>query len=275
MKKFVLAVSLALLAACTKPAYITLTSPTTVNVGASGENITVKFSTNRDWVASTATGWATVSSRTGSPGDVDLTVRITPSYETDSRSVDLILTAEDAKASVRIVQSAPPVIEMDKTSYAIGSNGGYLDLGLRSNVAFSASVTEGSDWLRVISTKGLTSHTAEVAVDPNKTSSPRTAKVQFTGGVSPVEVTVTQDGREQIFRVRHQAGQFTFPLLGGELVEGIVDWDYLGRQNAYASGLEFSYPDVTQRTAVFTGRNVTEVTLPSLSDITGLDFSRL
>lgn len=275
MKKLALIFCIAMLAACTKPAYITITSPASVKVGASGDRITVTFSTNRDWVASTATGWATVASRNGVGGDVSLTVSVSPSYETDERSVDLIITAEDAKASVRIVQEPPAIVELDKTSFRVDSKGGYLDIGLRANTAYNLKIEGSPDWLRVVSTKGLEAHTAEIAIDPNKTTIPRTATIQFTGGISLEEVTITQDGSDQSFAITHQARDFFFPLLGGELAEGSVDWGYEGARNTYASGMEFSYPDDGERHVVFSGRNVVEVTVLSLTDITGLDFSKL
>lgn len=276
MKRFVLILLLASLAACTKPPFLTVTSPASVTVGPEGEVIAVKFSTNRDWVASTATAWTTVESRTGSPGDVTLNVTVSPAtYETDDRSVDLILTAEDIEAKVRITQTPPPKVVADYTKYQVECNGGYVEIKLRANVNYTVKIVEGSDWMRTISTKGMESHTAEIAVDPNNSTFPRTGSLQLLGGVAPANVTITQDGQTQCLRVRHHASSFEFPLLGGNNVTGVVDWGDGGPKNNYTGGLSFSYLDIAERTVVFEGKNVSAVTVKSLVDISGLDFSGL
>jgi len=263
------------LVGCTKPAAISNLVVTGTDLGYKGGTVMISFSANRSWSAGTATGWSTVSARSGDAGDVTLSVDVSESYETEARTVDVVLKSEDAVEKVRISQDGRPVVDPDTKLCKPGSSGGHYILDLHSNVDYSVEIPKSVTWLLLVSTKAMTAHTAEFEVDPNPSTLARSAEVILHGGASDTSVTFTQDGVAQVLSIVHCATNFSFPTLSGSDVAGTVSWGFGDYSDPYKLSLGFTYPSVMQKTVTFTGKNVTAVTVSDVSDILELDFSRL
>ena len=94
---------------CEKAPFLALNDPTSISFTSFGGKQTVSFTTNRDWIVSSANSWCTVSPTSGSKSEEGITITITcePNTKIGSRTTTLGIKADDLLESITVNQ--PPI----------------------------------------------------------------------------------------------------------------------------------------------------------------------
>jgi hypothetical protein len=101
--------SLLVLNACRveKPDKITLADTTNgspLSVDGDGERLSISFTTNKDWTATSNQSWCVVSPTSGISGSANIQVSVSRNEETQQRTANITLTAGTASASITVIQ---------------------------------------------------------------------------------------------------------------------------------------------------------------------------
>ena len=148
--------------------------------GEGGTN-TVPFMANKTWTASSSATWCRVSPSSGDASDnnnVTLSVTCEKNTTYEDRTCTITISSEGLTASVSVKQLMNYGLIAVQTSYELTPLAQELKVELRSNVNYQVSVDAGSaGWLKVVSTKGLESHTIVLEVGENTTGASRRGAV--------------------------------------------------------------------------------------------------
>ncbi len=106
-------------------------------------------------------------------------------------------------------------LDLIKTEYTIGAEGGALSLSFKSNLVWKAS--SDATWLNVDTpTKVVTTETVKVTATANTSTESRSAKVKIEAGSLTATITVKQDGVTPKIDINGQTS-FTVPSDGGDV----------------------------------------------------------
>ena len=194
----VLCAALLLLAACQKAPELTITSPSSIELGADGNGGTITFTANRDWVASSSASWITVSPASGEASDKSVTVSVRCSTNTtyEDRTAIVTIRMEELSKTVTIKQSANLDIILSTQSYEMTSAAGTLEVTIQTNVQYSVATT--ATWVKQIGTKGLVTDKITFSIEENKTYEARSASITISGGGLSKSITVQQEGKKPV-----------------------------------------------------------------------------
>lgn len=245
MKKFLYILTLALaLAACKKQPVLDVDKPS-LEVETAGGTLQVNVTANYPWTAASSESWIKLKY---TEGESLLTVTVSANNATDGRQGTITLKSEDLTKTIPVSQKQRDAIELDAAGrLTVDAEAQQLEIRLRSNVDMTASVTEGADWVKVLSTKAMTAHTVTLAIQANEQRTMRRALVSFSdkSGKISQQVMIDQDGKPQILRVSFRdVKTFQVPLMSGiqgAALSGIVFWDGADTGETYAPTLSRSY----------------------------------
>jgi hypothetical protein len=216
MKRFKLLALLSLIflvLACEKKeeAYITLTSDEAVTVSVEGDAVSIKFTTNVPWTASSSADWLTITPTSGEgvKGGADFTVKASAlkNETTDSRAATVTITDGAAiTKKVTITQNQKDALEVDVVEYSVEADGGVVEVSVNANVDYSVSIPEAVDWVHVASGKGMVTSTVSLLVDPNwepatDEAPNRSANITITDGALSKTIKITQAPFEPYFEL--------------------------------------------------------------------------
>ena len=157
-----------------------------------GHNIDFNVSTDVDWITQ-------VSSRAYTASTLVFNVAENSTY--DSRSGTILFTSKDGsiKQIVTVHQAFKDALIVSDKNIAVGSSSGTLSFDIQTNVEFTVS-TPNVDWLRSISSRGLTEHTLHYEYDANTTYESRTAQIVVTDTKNNYSetITITQSQKDVI-----------------------------------------------------------------------------
>lgn len=166
--------------------------------GEGGTN-TVPFMANKTWTASSSATWCRVSPSSGDASDnnnVTLSVTCEKNTTYEDRTCTITISSEGLTASVSVKQLMNYGLIAVQTSYELTPLAQELKVELRSNVNYQVSVDAGSTgWLKVVSTKGLESHTIVLEVGENTTGASRRGSVTIKDVQNGLSETVTVSQR--------------------------------------------------------------------------------
>lgn len=151
-------------------------------IGQDGGNIEVVVKTNIDFDVSIPSeyNWIKyISTKAVTTKTVTFSIDANSDY--DKRNGYIIIKDKSSSLSdtVRVYQAQRDAIVLSQSVYNVPTVGGNLEIEIKSNVEFEVKMPE-VDWLSLISTKALSSHTIKVAVRPNETYESREAEIIFT-----------------------------------------------------------------------------------------------
>lgn len=164
---------------------------------AAGASFEVTVTSNVAWTAAVenADKWVTVAPAEGEAGETKVTVTVKKNNGDNSRSTKVVFTAETATAQVAVTQFGKDNIAIDKTAYAAPVAGGTDAVKVTTNNNWTATVSEGADWVTVAPASGAAGEAdVTVTVAPNATAEARTAKVTFAAGDAKIDYAVSQEG---------------------------------------------------------------------------------
>ncbi|MDR1807622.1 MAG: BACON domain-containing protein [Propionibacteriaceae bacterium] len=173
-------------------------APATIIVGSEtlevewgGATAGVSVETNQPtWAATSNKDWVTV---TVDPAATAVTLTVAENTGA-ARTATVTVKAGNAKETIKVKQAAGPVLKLSKKLWTADNAGETVTIKVTSPyVGWTASVSEGADWLTVSQASGEDG--AEVtltAAENPDTSTVRKATVTFTNGYNSVDVNVTQ-----------------------------------------------------------------------------------
>jgi len=216
------------LVGCKKQPYLSV-DKNSISVASAGTTEVVTVSANYPWTASASDSWIKVKF---TEGEDQLKITVSSNNNTDGRQGTVTIKSEDLVATISVTQNQRDAIELETSGrVTVGYDAQQIDIKLKSNVEMTATVTEGADWVSVVSTKAMTPHTVTLSVKANDGRMMRRALVSFadqSGAVSQ-QVMIDQDGRPQVLRVSFEGvPSFQVPVLegiSGAMLSGTVFWD--------------------------------------------------
>ena len=110
----------------------------------------------------------------------------------DNREGTIIFRSKDGKISqtVKVYQVQEDALIISKKDIAVSDEGGTISFELHTNVDFKVSDPD-VDWLRAVTTRGLTTHTLHYEVDANSSYNSREAKIVVTDTKNNKSETIT------------------------------------------------------------------------------------
>ena len=161
-----------------------------------GETYDITVTSNVAWNAQIANKdtWVTVKPASGQAGETAVKVTVKNNNSDAQRETSITFTGETATATVAVKQFGKDVVTIDKNAYEVTPAGGSDVVNVTANTNWTATVSEGADWVTVAPATGAAGETtATVTVAANETAAARTAKVSFTAGDAKAEYTISQE----------------------------------------------------------------------------------
>ena len=168
--------------------------------GPQGGSATVSFAASEPWTASAintrADSWLSLSSESGGPGEVELTVTAAASDEYEDRSATLQISAGQDTEFLSVTQKQKDAITVTSSFFEVGPEGGTVKIEVKSNVEFTCTVEPGCSWIKYVETKEYGSHTVILSVLANTGIKSREGSVEISGSGLTEKVKVYQFGSE-------------------------------------------------------------------------------
>lgn len=119
-----------------------------------------------------------------------LTITADANSNTSERDATITLQAGNVKAYIKVKQLGKPYLTVNKTLVEFGIDGGNQTVDVSSNVSWT--VSENASWITLDRNSGTGNGSVTITVTANTTGSSRERDITFTGGETPVIVTVKQ-----------------------------------------------------------------------------------
>ena len=196
-----------LLAACNKPsqAAIELTnlSEQEILIPAEGAEELISFKSSAPWTVTSSQEWAYVGQENGPEGFNDVEIYIEANETGEERSAAITVSAgADNSFVITLVQQQNNVFSVAETNLTIDSDGGQLSFTVKSNVEYE--VKSVTDWIKVVSSKGVQDNTVTLEIEENK-GLERNGGVKVISSEGEILVRVSQEIgiSDAIYRCEH------------------------------------------------------------------------
>ena len=277
MKKILYLLPLILaLAACKKQPFLDV-DKTTLIVDVAGATETVTVSANNSWTASASDSWIKVKY---TEGESALTITVSRNNDTDARQGSVTLSSQELTRTISISQAQRDAIELDSAGrLTVDAEAQQIEIKLRSNVDMNVTVTEGSDWVSIVSTKAMTARTVTLSLKANTARTMRRALVSFSdkSGAVNQQIMIDQDGKPQVLKVTFaEVPEFRVPLImpmQGVTLSGYVYWSGDQEPVAYDKSMTRTFDPAGSGSLRLEMHNAETVSFADVVGITGIDFS--
>lgn len=273
---YILMLALALsFVGCKKQPYLKVDKPTLSLLSAGGSEQIV-IDANYPWTASSSDSWIKIQY---TEGENVLKVTVQPNYATDGRQGSISVKSEDLAVVVPVTQAQRDAIELETSGRVeVNAEAQQIDIPLKSNVALTAVVKEGADWISVVSTKSMEAHTVTFSLKANDSKEMRRALVSFqdASGAIAQDLMIDQAGKPRVLRVAFRdVLSFQVPALtgiaGSELF-GWAFWDTDTQGIPYDATLSKVYDDRAGSLRIEAG-NAQSVTFADVNGVVSIDLS--
>lgn len=153
--------------------------------------------TVQDWTATIpadAQDWLKMDPKTGK-GDIYVYFQaVDENINVGDRKTTVTINIGGDSVEIPVTQRQKDVILFESGSVAVDYQARSLEVATNTNVNFTVTVAEGSDWLHYVETKALNTMKSTFMVDQNSGTSPRFAKVNFSYGTELTEVLNVAQG---------------------------------------------------------------------------------
>lgn len=160
-----------------------------------GASQTVSFTANKVWSATSSQSWCKVTPSSGdgsANSSQSFSVSCDPNTTYDPRNCDITIVCEELTALISVTQAEGSGLIISQTDYSLTNEAQTVSIEVKSNVDYLVAVEgDATSWIKVQSTKGLSSHTIVLAVSENKDYDTRTGKVTVKDVSGSLTQTVT------------------------------------------------------------------------------------
>ncbi|MBR4871731.1 MAG: BACON domain-containing protein, partial [Alistipes sp.] len=160
-------------------------------VDSDGGQIQIEVGHNVDFDVEISADWIT-REQTRAYTTETLTFDIAKNPTNDNREGTIIFKSKDGSLSqtVKVYQAQEDALIISKKDIVVGEESGTISFEIQANVEFSVSEPD-VDWLRAVTTRGLTSHTLTYEYDANTTYDSREAQIVVTNIKTNESETIT------------------------------------------------------------------------------------
>jgi len=272
MKKTIILaiVSIALSAACSPKPELSFNE--TLDISATGGNVSVDVTANYPWTASSSSSWITITAS----GEEFLGLYISVNGAYESRTGNVTLVCEDIVKVLKVTQDQKDIIITDGgETIDIESTAQDLVINIQGNISYQCQVeSSASSWLSLVESKSLVSSKVTLHAEENVSYESRSAKVTLKNterGYNKT-ITVVQEGKPQVLKVTHHLKSFTIPVFEGTDFSAKVDWGD-GKVEKYQAYAVHYYASEKTYCVSIKAHNMSVFTVSSLSGIDAIDFS--
>ena len=162
--------------------------------GSASLNLTASGSWKAEFVNGRAY-WCTLSQTEGQRGVATLTFTVQANGEYDERSAAVLFTCGKLQRTIVVTQKQHDALLLSSDRVEMSADGGSFTIEVMSNIDFSHRIeSDGSGWIRSVSTKGLDKSVLTFSVDPNTSLDRRSGTLSFEGVSGQEVVKVYQRG---------------------------------------------------------------------------------
>ena len=157
--------------------------------------VEIKSNVNFEYAVSEGADWIhEVETKAMSTHSLHFTVDANETYDERIGKIRFTDREYGLEEEVSITQKQKDALLLTCDKFEVSDEGDVITVEIKSNVEFEYTVTEGSDWIAEVGTKGLTTHTLQFEIQANGTFDDRTGKIVFSDRQSGLteEVTVIQ-----------------------------------------------------------------------------------
>lgn len=185
-------------------------------VDSEGDQIQIEIGHNVDFDIEIANDWITkVDTRAFVTETLVFNIAKHTGY--DNREGTIVFKSKDGKLSqtVKVYQAQEDALIISKKDIVVSDEGGTISFELQTNVDFKVSDPD-VDWLRAVTTRGLTTHTLNYTVDANTSYDSREAQIIVTDTKNNKSetITITQVQKDAIVLAK---SEYEFGIDGGNL----------------------------------------------------------
>ena len=118
------------------------------------------------------------SSTTRALTSTNLFFTIDASQEYDKREGEILIQSGELFEIVKVYQTGSAIILLTQNEYPVSDQGGQIMVELNSNFEYEVKMPQ-VDWIKVVDTRNVSSHTLYYEVSPNTTYDSREAKIVY------------------------------------------------------------------------------------------------
>lgn len=163
-----------------------------------GGTLTLDVTTNQAWnVIVDAASWLSVSSTSGAAGNFSLAITVAENSQKEMRSGTLTISAGTASKIITISQKAyTPAIRPSISEVAVGSEGGSVEVEIRSNIDYEVVLPEGG-WITEQTLRAFSTDFHTFVVAKNESYDGRKAQIQFLNKEKGVTASLTINQKQK------------------------------------------------------------------------------
>lgn len=259
---------------------ININGSTSYIIGTLGDEISIEFTSAKEWTIQSNQSWCTISQNYGIGGTVPLTITIKENTTTDDREAKLTIISETVSKVITITQKQKDAIVIAKKEYTLEADDTSLEFEVATNVTEFKWKTD-VDWIHLTTntSRALTTYKLSVGIDENFSTSSREGLIDIAL-VDAVEneyqtIKIVQEGKllRGTVSIIHNNWEMMVPILTGPKLSGIVSWGD-GKKEDYKTDLVHQYAEEKEYNLVLDYVGAESIEIPSLVGILEIDLSK-
>ena len=165
-------------------------------------SVEVKSNVNYQYEIREGADWITeVETKSMSTHTLVFGIKANETY--DDRTGRILFTDKETglEEEVMVFQKQKDALLLTQKEYTLTDEGQIITVEVNSNVEFKYYITEGSEWISELKTKGLNTHVIQFDVKPNDGYDKRTGKIVFSDEICGLseDVTIIQEQKNALF----------------------------------------------------------------------------
>lgn len=258
---------------------IEINDSTSYVIGTLGDEISIEFTSAKEWTAQSDQSWCTISQKYGTGGTVPLTITVMENTTTDDREAIVTITSETVSKEITITQKQKDALVIAKNEYTLEADATSLELEVTMNVN-ELKLETNVGWIHFSANSSRAMETRKIAVeiDENSNTSSREGFI-VVALVNATEdeyqrIRIVQEGKllKGIVSIVHTNWEMMVPVLTGENLSGTVNWGD-GNKDDYKPDLVHQYTEGKEYTLVLDHVGAQSIKIPSLEGVTEIDLS--
>ena len=257
---------------------ISLTGATSHTIETAGNEISVSFTSAKDWTAKSDQSWCRLSLSNGHGGTFTLTITVDENTTTDDRSAKVTILSETVSKVITITQKQKDALVVAEKEYTLEADSTTLTLKINTNVS-GINIKTNVNWIHLPQSKSRGMFTVPLSfeIDENNSSKEREGKILISSTNDELQqvIKVTQKGKEirSLVSIIHANMNMMIPVITGQNLSGTVNWGD-SKQEAYKNNLVHQYAEQKEYTLVIDVTEAELIDVPTLEGIIELDLSK-
>lgn len=257
---------------------ININGSTSYIIGTLGDEISIEFTSAKEWTIQSNQSWCTISQNYGIGGTVPLTITIKENTTTNDREAKITITSETVSKVITITQKQKDALVIAKNEYTLEADATSLEFEVAMNVTKFKWGTN-VDWIHLPTTfsRAMKTYKIPIEIDGNSSTSSREGLI----AISLVDedesqiIKIVQEGKliRGLVSIVHTNWEMMVPILTGQKLSGTVNWGD-GKKEDYKPNLVHQYAEEKEYNLVLDYVGAESIEIPSLVGILEIDLSK-